>query len=338
MFNALFIFGLVTTQSVVAPTSSSTSPPLSSQIKVVAGNDVVADLVRAIAGQDVELFVVGQAGGDPHHYEPTPADAKKIESANLVIEFGLGLDRAMGKLHRSTGSKAKLLVVAEGMGKAGDATRADDAHDVAHDHAHDDAHDHAHDQDHDHAHDHAHAHASTAVDPHIWHDPSKVRILNERVCAALVEVVPNSAANFRSRSLELDSQLVKLDEWIKAQVLLIPESKRLLVTTHDGLRSFGERYGFRVVGIEMTSQGADVAPSQLIKMVNALRETKSSVIFGDAAHPSRIATTVAREANVRILETLRLDSLLQPPAATHGNAYLETMRSNVNMIVEALQK
>ena len=318
MFNALFIFGLVTTQSVVAPTSSSTSPPLSSQIKVVAGNDVVADLVRAIAGQDVELFVVGQAGGDPHHYEPTPADAKKIESANLVIEFGLGLDRAMGKLHRSTGSKAKLLVVAEGMGKAGDATRADDAHDVAHDHAH--------------------AHASTAVDPHIWHDPSKVRILNERVCAALVEVVPNSAANFRSRSLELDSQLVKLDEWIKAQVLLIPESKRLLVTTHDGLRSFGERYGFRVVGIEMTSQGADVAPSQLIKMVNALRETKSSVIFGDAAHPSRIATTVAREANVRILETLRLDSLLQPPAATHGNAYLETMRSNVNMIVEALQK
>ena len=157
------------------------------------------------------------------------------------------------------------------------------------------------------------------------------------MCAALVAVRPASAESFRSRSLELDTQLVKLDEWIKAQVLLIPESKRLLVTTHDGLQSFGNRYGFRVVGIEMTSDGADVAPSQLIKMVNALRETKSAVVFGDAAHHSRIAATVAREANVRLIETLRLDSLLQPPAAEQGKAYLETMRLNVNTIVKALQ-
>ncbi|MFZ4643374.1 MAG: metal ABC transporter substrate-binding protein [Phycisphaerales bacterium] len=312
LFSALFILGLVTTQAAVAPTA-----PTGAAIKVVAGNDVVADLVRAIAGQDVELFVLGQ-GADPHHYEPTPADAKKIESADLVLEFGLGLDRAMGKLHRSTGSKAKLLVVAEGLAKKGsDAAVTDHA-----DHA-----------DHDHNHD----HGSSAVDPHIWHDPAQVRILNERMCAALVAVSPASAESFRSRSLELDTQLVKLDEWIKAQVLLIPESKRLLVTTHDGLQSFGNRYGFRVVGIEMTSDGADVAPSQLIKMVNALRETKSAVVFGDAAHHSRIAATVAREANVRLIETLRLDSLLQPPAVEQGKAYLETMRLNVNTIVKALQ-
>ena len=309
LFSALLILGFFTTQAVVAPTA-----PTEAATKVVAGNDVVADLVRAIAGQGLELFVLGQ-GADPHHYEPTPADAKKIESADLVIEFGLGLDRAMGKLHRSTGSKAKLLVVAEGLAKKGsDAAVTDHA-------------------DHDHNHD----HASSAVDPHIWHDPAQVRILNERMCAALVAVRPASAESFRSRSLELDTQLVKLDEWIKAQVLLIPESKRLLVTTHDGLQSFGNRYGFRVVGIEMTSDGADVAPSQLIKMVNALRETKSAVVFGDAAHHSRIAATVAREANVRLIETLRLDSLLQPPAAEQGKAYLETMRLNVNTIVKALQ-
>ncbi|NDG62184.1 MAG: zinc ABC transporter substrate-binding protein, partial [Planctomycetes bacterium] len=186
-------------------------------------------------------------------------------------------------------------------------------------------------------HDHNHDHGSSAVDPHIWHDPSQVRILNERICAALVAVRPTSAESFRSRSLELDTQLVKLDQWIKAQVQLIPESKRLLVTTHDGLQSFGNRYGFRVVGIEMTSDGADVAPSQLIKMVNALRETKSAVVFGDAAHHSRIAATVAREANVRLIETLRLDSLLQTPSAEQGKAYLETMRLNVNTIVKALQ-
>lgn len=292
-------------------------------LKIVVGNDIVADLVKAVGAEQVELVRVGQAGGDPHHFEPTPADAKRIESAEIVFEFGLGLDRPIGVLHRSTHSAATLVVVAEGLGlpRRPSSSKSD------HDHA---GHDHA-------GHDHADE-TGTAVDPHIWHDPSKVRILNERICAALVAARPSSAQSFAARSRDIDSKLAELDQWIKAQVELIPKPRRVLVTTHDGLRAFGERYGFEVIGVEMMGAEVDPAPKEIIAMVHAIQATKSPVVFGDVSHPSRIAATVAREAKVRLVETLHLDSLLQPPTVQFGDAYIATMRGNVAIMVEALKE
>lgn len=320
MFDGSFMIARLTSLSLlwIATAAFGQGAPL----KVAVANGVIADILRTIGGDDIELVVLGGAQSDPHHYEPTPADAKKIADAELVVQFGLGLDVSVARLHASTESKGRLLVVAEGLGSPSGAGQ-NDGH-QGHDHAH-----HAHD-----AHD-------AAVDPHIWHDPSKVQLLNARLCAALVEARPNDAEAFKARSRVFDEQLVQLDLWIKGQVQGIPSSKRVIVTTHDGLRYFAHRYGFQLVGIEMMGGGVaqtDPSPKELIKMVHALQAAKCSVVFGDSAHPSRIAATVAREANVRLIETLRLDGLLPPPAAEAGKAYLETMRANVKTIVEALHE
>lgn len=331
--------GWIAASSVVQGTQAPSSAPTPAQVsvaplKVVVANPVMADILHAVGGEDVELTVLAGSGGDPHNYEPTPADAKQVASAGLVVQFGLGLDRSLSKLHASTQSKAMLLVAADGLGRHGaqsDGGRTGDLH------QHDHAHDHTHDQS-DPANS---ASDSTGVDPHIWHDPTQVQILNDRLCAALIAARPQSAEAFRSRRRALDEQLVQLDGWIKAQVQTLPPSKRVIVTTHDGLRSFADRYGFQLVGIEMMGGGVaqtDPAPKELIKMVQALQAAKCSVIFGDSAHPARVAATVAREANVRLLETLRLDGLLQPPTVEAGKAYLETMRANVKTIVEALKE
>lgn len=302
-----------------APAPFPASVAASAQCRVVVANQVVADIVHAIGADDVELIVVGAAGGDPHHVEPTPADVTKIARANLVIQIGLGLDRSIGKLHTSSGSTGLLVVVGEGLATT-------ESHGHAHDHGaeqgveHDDV-----------------AHA---VDPHIWHDPSKVQVLNERICAALVSARPDRAPEIRGRSALLATKLTALDEWINSQVARIPGTRRTLVTTHDGLAYFGEKYGFRVVAVEIGGDhegGADPPPSKLLTLVRALQETQSSVIFGDAAHPSRIAATVAREAKVQLVERLYLDTLI-PTATKPGTAYLETMRSNVNTIVGALSE
>ena len=297
------------------PVESATAAPL----KIVVANPVAADLVRGLGGKDLALVVLGAGGGDPHHYEPTPADAQQIASADLVVQFGLGLDRPLAKLHASTASRGTLLVIADGLAKAASAGAAGV-----------------------HAHDHAHDHDSAgSVDPHIWHDPSKVQVLNQRLCEALVALRPQSVDAFRARSLALDGELVKLDTWIKSQVQTIAPEKRVLVTTHDGLSYFADRYGFRVVGVEMMGGGvsqSDPSPQELIKMVREVQATKCGVVLGDAAHPSRVAATVAREAKVRLVETLQLDGLLQPPAVEPGKAYLETMRANVKAIVKALNE
>ena len=317
MLSTVWIVGVMLAQAGPA------SPVVVAPLKVVVANPVVADLVRAVGANDVELIVLG-AGGDPHHDEPTPADARRILEADLVLRFGLGLDRSLGLLHKSTGSQGRLVVVAEGLGKAG-------------------GHAHEHDHDADHTHDPAAEPVAneSAVDPHIWHDPTSVLVLNERICAGLVAARPGIADAVRSRSLDLAARITDLDKWIQTQLSLVPESKRVLATTHDGLQYFGDRYGFRVVAVEMSgdqSVGADPPPSVLIEMVRALQATKCSVVFGDGSHPSRIAAAVAREAKVRLVETLRLDALLPSSGAAGASAYLETMRSNVTAIVEALKE
>ncbi|MSR69294.1 MAG: zinc ABC transporter substrate-binding protein [Phycisphaerales bacterium] len=300
----------------------------SAPLKVVAANPVVTDILRSVGGGDIELVVVG-AGGDPHHYEPTPADAKQIASADLVVQFGLGLDLALARLHASTESKGRLLVVADGLGTQTSG------------HTHDHEHDHAGEIHGGHDAPAANKSESSGVDPHIWHDPTKVQILNVRLCAALVALRPQLAETFGARSRALDAQLAQLNQWIKAQVQALAAAKRVIATTHDGLRYFADRYGLQVIGIEMMSgkiSQTDPSPKELLKMVQALQAAKCAVVFGDSAHPSRVAATVAREANVRLVESLRLDGLAQPPAVEAGKAYLETMRANVKTIVEALNE
>ncbi len=321
-----------------SPSAQAKAPISVAPLKVVVANPVIADILHAVGGEDVELIVLAGSGGDPHNYEPTPADAKQIASAGMVVQFGLGLDRSLEKLHASTQSKATLLVVANGLGRHGK-QRGGVGKDDAHNHHHD--HDHAHDHDPVQSDQESSAADSAGVDPHIWHDPTQVQVLNERLCAALIAARPQSADAFRSRSRTFDEQLVQLDGWIKAQVQTLAPSKRVIVTTHDGLRYFADRYGFQLVGIEMMGGGVaqtDPSPKELIKMVQALQAAKCSVVFGDSAHSTRVAATVAREANVRLLETLRLDGLLQPPTVEAGKAYLETMRANVKTIVEALNE
>ncbi len=328
----LLTSSLCAQQGVVPESAAAPTPAVAKQrLKVVVANPIVADLVRTVGGSDIDLTVLAGAAGDPHHYEPTPADARAVASADLVLPFGLGLDRSVATMHATGGSSGALVCVAEGLGSVECATESGHEHGDGHD-AHDGGHA---------SHGHVYAVPARSIDPHIWHDPSKVQRLNERICAALCTARPELAQAFRRRSGELDAELVQLDSWIAEQVKKIAQEKRVLVTTHDGLRYFANRYGFRVVGIEGMAGGvsqSEPAPKDLIAMVRELEGAQCTVVFGDRAHPSRVAAAVAREAKVKLVETLSLDGLLPNEATKAPTSYLATMRANVTIIVEALSE
>lgn len=284
------------------------------KLQVVVASDVTADLAGFVGGPSVDVVRVGGLDGDPHHAEPTPADAAKVARAGLVIVFGLGLDADLQKMHSTTGSAAGLLVMADGLGRAGESC----------DHP-------------DHGHSHAdHDHTASGIDPHAWHDPIKVITMTDRVQHALSERRPADAAAFKGRADALRSKLRELDGWTRAEVAKIPANRRTVVTTHQALGHWGERYGVRVIGVEMTGSEVDTSPSRIIELVASVRAAGAPVIFGDATHRSRTAEVVARESGTRLVETLRFDGL-SPAAEAGGSAYVATMRGNTESIVKALQ-
>jgi len=278
------------------------SPP-----KVVATFNVVGDLVRQVAGDDVALTVLIGGGVDPHLFDPVPSDARHLARADLVLEHGLGLEGWLDRLYRASGSKARRVVVTEGieLRRVGTACCAHHA-------------------------------TNLPVDPHTWHNVANVRVMLQHVTDAIVTLLPEREASLRQRAEAYDAQLLALDEWIRNEVARVHDRSRRLVTAHDSLGYFADTYGFEVIGIvipSMSTDAADRSPAELAALIRHVRETGVAVIFADASHSARLAHTVARESGAGRVALLYTDGLGTTPETS---TYLGMMRTNVSTIVEAL--
>src|SRR5215471_8708095 len=75
------------------------------RLKVVASFSVLGDIVKTVGGDHIALTTLVGPDGDVHVFEPTPADAKAVAQADLVIVNGLGLEGWMDRLVQSAGYK-----------------------------------------------------------------------------------------------------------------------------------------------------------------------------------------------------------------------------------------
>ena len=107
-------------QSAPASPTSPASPPTGSAqgepIKVVAGNVVLADLVRQVGKDLVEVDTLVGAGADAHTWQSTPRDSVRIAEADLVVSNGVGLSTQVEDLiENALGSDTVRVVASEGL-------------------------------------------------------------------------------------------------------------------------------------------------------------------------------------------------------------------------------
>ena len=145
---------------------------------------------------------------------------------------------------------------------------------------------------------------------------------------------PKDAAAFRSNADEYSRRLRDLDAWIRTEVSTIPTARRLLVTNHETFGYFAERYGFTIVGTVFRTLGAEGTPSakQLAQLVAAVREVDAPAIFLETGSNADLAEEVARETGAKVVTDLYAHSL-----SKNAPDYIEMMRWNVRLIVEALR-
>jgi ABC-type Zn uptake system ZnuABC Zn-binding protein ZnuA len=176
--------------------------------------------------------------------------------------------------------------------------------------------------------------AGENTDPHFWLDPIDVITYVENIRAGLTAIDPQGADEYASNAAAYDKQLRELDSWIQERVATVPVSRRLLVTNHESLGHFADRYGFTVVGTVFPSTDTEGAPSAsaLGTLIDDIRATGAPAIFLETGSNPDLAAQVARETGVKVVTDLYTHSLA-PDAPT----YLEMMRWNVDHIVEALR-
>ncbi|MBB5752802.1 metal ABC transporter substrate-binding protein [Prosthecomicrobium pneumaticum] len=299
--------------------------------KVVASFSILGDLVHQIAGDDVDLTVLVGPDGDAHTYEPTPADAKALGAADVVVVNGLGLEGFMPRLLSASGFKGREIVASEGV-----TPRLFTPEEAAHEEAEEAeaGHDHA-DHDHDHDHDAAHAgHDHGPQDPHAWQSLSNGVIYARNILAGLSAADPDHAAEYKTRADALIATMETLDKTLKAEFAAIPEERRRIVTSHDAFGYFGQAYGIEFIAPQGMSTESEASAADVAAIVRQIRDEHISALFVENITDPRLIEQIARETGLKAGGELFSDALSPPsgPAAT----YIAMFENNSKKLLAAL--
>jgi ABC-type Zn uptake system ZnuABC Zn-binding protein ZnuA len=280
------------------------------RLRVAATTGIVGDVVRNVAGDHVELTTLIGPGQDPHTYQPTPRDIAAIEKAHVVFVNGFGLEEGLeSTIDASAGKGSSVVSVSAGIQpRSSSVVSGPSSTEPAH---------------------------GSMGDPHVWFDPANVKTWTGNIAETLSALDPANAAAYRQNAAAYVRQLDELDANIRTQVASIPAERRRLVTDHEALGYFADRYGFQVVGAVIPSVSTSAEPSagDLAALVQVIRSQAVPAIFIGTTTNPKLADLVAKETGAQVLP------LYTGELGTSGSGmdtYLGMMRGNLDTIVKGL--
>ncbi|MBC2594281.1 zinc ABC transporter substrate-binding protein [Ruficoccus amylovorans] len=264
------------------------------QPHVVASFGIPADWVRQIAGDKVELTVLADKGQDIHAFEPAPRDLAKLSQADLVVQIGPNLEFWLDDLLASSRFQGQRLSLSNGL----TLRKADDYHgDKQSDHS--DSHDgHSHDG---HDHDSHAGHDHGDYDPHVWMDPENVSRMSAALTEALCQIDPDNASTYRDNAKRWNDKLLALDQQARERFAAIPEQARVIITYHDNLGYFADRYGIEIPATilgSVSTEGGEPSARQMAALIKLIRQDQVAAIFTDPGANDRLARQLCRETGL----------------------------------------
>jgi zinc transport system substrate-binding protein len=236
------------------------------KIKVIASIAPLADFVRQVGGENIEVKVLLPPGASPHTFEPTPKAIRDVSNAKIFIKIGAGLEFWAEKIVAAAGNK-KLIVVDSSAGIS--LIKG------------------------------PHSHGSSAADPHIWLDPLISISIVTKIAGALIETDPGNAEYYKKNAVRYRELLSRLDREIsdKARTLKIKE----YVTFHPAWNYFSKRYGLHVAGVIEESPGKEPGPKHIAKIISDIKRIGSRVVFVEPQFNPKVAEVIARESGAKVL-------------------------------------
>ena len=271
-------------------------------IEVVTTFSILGDITQRVGGDRIKVHTLVGPNADAHVYQPTPADAKAIAEARLVVVNGLGFEGWLERLIKSSGYRGKVATATNGI-------RA--LQRSAHDH---------HDN----------------VDPHAWQDLSNALIYVDNIGKALGEIDPSGKTSYQANVEKYRQEIGALDTELRKTINSIPKSRRKVVTTHDAFGYLARAYGLDFIAPVGINTDAEPSAADIGRIIKQIRRDKIPAVFVESISDSRLLERIRQESGAKIGGTLYSDALSKDdgPVVT----YLDMMRHNANTLVEALKE
>jgi zinc/manganese transport system substrate-binding protein len=267
---------------------------------VVATFSILADFVASVGGDRVTVTALAGPDSDTHVYTPTPADAKRIADARLVVLNGLGLEGWLPRLIKSSGSKAASVVASKGI----TVLKSDDGH--------------------------GHGEA----DPHAWQSVANVKIYVANIRDALAAADPAGAEAYRANAVRYLDRLDALEREVREAVAAIPAQRRRVISTHSAFGYFAAAYGIAFIAPQGVSTDSEPSARDVAAIIAQIKKEKIPAVFLENVSDPRLMRRIAAETGAAIGGTLYSDSLTgeKGPAPT----YIDMVRHNIKTLTRAL--
>jgi len=277
-------------------------------LKVETTIGMVADLVKQVGGDRVQVAQLMGPGVDPHLYKPTSADAARLGRADVIFYSGLMLEGRMGDLFMKLArSGTHVYPVTESIPE-----------DLLLEPEEFEGH----------------------YDPHLWFDVNLWSRTVPTIVKGLSQADPDGADLYAQNAEDLTRRLNQLHQWCLDQARSLPQESRILVTSHDAYNYFGRAYGFKVVGLQGVSTVSEAALADMASLVDFIRDQNVRAIFVETSVNPEAIQRVASDAGVNIGGELFSDAM-GTPGKMHGEfdtgTYEGMIKHNMTTIVKALK-
>lgn len=265
---------------------------------VVASTSIWGQVVHGVVGEDAEITVLMPVGADAHEFQMSSSQAALVATADLVIVNGLGLEEGMhDSLDAAVSDGANVLEVGESLDPI--------------------------------------TLTEGEFDPHVWMDPLRVARAAEMIAERMSRV--RTDIDWKIRADVFTARMVTTDVEIQEILAAVPAADRKLVTNHEALGYFAERYGFEVIGSVIPGPTTLDQPSsaELAALVAVMREAGVAVVFAETSNSAALAEAVAAELGQETQVVALYTESLGPPGSG-ADTVAGLLLTNARLIADAL--
>jgi zinc/manganese transport system substrate-binding protein len=288
-----------------ACSSAASTPAENGKKTIVVTYSVLGSLVQELVGDQANVIVSMPNGQDPHEWEPSAKDIETLTHADMIVQNGLGLEGGMEKaLAQAETAGVKFFTASDhitirtvGTGEGIPSGDPDQA--------------------------------VGAQDPHLWTDPLTMKQVVDALTVSLKE---DLSLDVSANAAQLDQKLEDLNNEIRAEVESLPAERRVLVTGHESLGYFAQRYNFKLVGaiIPSLTSDAEASASDMSTLAAQIEASQVPAVFTELGTPANVAQTIGQETGAKVIE-------LTTHALPEGGDYFAFERDLAQTIVDGLK-
>lgn len=305
----LLVTVAVSACSGVKSSSDATDISSTTKLQVSASFYPLAFLSERIGGDAAVVTQVIPSGAEPHDYEPSPQELTAVYESKILVMNGQGLDpwadQSRGQLEKNGVTVISATEGAELIAATEEEHHEEEGH-----------------------------HEEGEFDPHVWLDPVQMKSIAERIRDAFIAADPANEEKYRANADALVSDLTKLDEHFRTQLVSCTQNK--VIVSHNAFGYMAKRYDFETVALAGISPDEEPSPKKIAEIIETVKREKLPVVFFETLVSPKLAESVANGAGATTLVLNPIEGLT-PEDVASGKTYLTVMRTNADNLATALE-